>query len=151
MWVGKPEHNTYWTGISTPSAVFGQSGDGRMLTTLDLVGHELGHSVDQFTPGGPSGKGTGEFIGDAFGTATEWYAHEPAGYDTADYVVGDGLPEGGRHMYDPAGHTYPLRRTATARAWTPRRRTGPSGRATTGSTCWPRIQPDRRAAPEPDL
>jgi len=101
MRVGWAEGNAYFNGTE---AVFGQYDDGRMLTTLDIVGHELGHGVDQFTPGGYSRKGTKEFIGDAFGTATEWYAHEPAGYDTADYVVGDGFPGWERVMYDPGAH-----------------------------------------------
>src|SRR4029453_15254291 len=99
MWVGGPQHNAVWN--KGTDVAFGQHEDGRMVTSLDIVGHELGHGVDQFTPGGPSGKGTAEFIGDAFGTATEWYAREPAGYDTADYVMGDGFPGWERYMYDP--------------------------------------------------
>jgi zinc metalloprotease ZmpA len=75
-------------------------------TSLDTVGHELGHGIDQFTPGGLSAWSTREFIGDVFGTATEWFANEPAGYDTPDWTVLDrefwhSYPLGPRCYYDP--------------------------------------------------
>jgi hypothetical protein len=58
-------------------------------TSLDIVGHELGHGVDQFTPGGTSANSTKEFVADVFGTATEWFANEPAGYDMPDWIAVD--------------------------------------------------------------
>jgi hypothetical protein len=76
----------------------------RPYTSLDIVGHEMGHGIDAHTPGGSSGKGTGEFIADVFGAATEWYANEPAPYDTPDYTLGEQqkLTYAIRYMYNPA-------------------------------------------------
>jgi beta-lactam-binding protein with PASTA domain/Zn-dependent metalloprotease len=67
----------------------GRNPNGTWNATLDVVGHENGHGVDDHTPGGISGGGTREFIADAFGIATEWYANRPAPYDTPDWVLGD--------------------------------------------------------------
>ena len=79
-------------------------------TSLDIVGHEMGHGIDRSTPGGRSGNGTAEFIADVFGTATEWYANESAPYDTPDYAMGEAATYQGdgqylqatRYMYHPS-------------------------------------------------
>ena len=54
---------------------------------MDVVAHEFGHGIDDKTPGGISSNGTQEFVADTFGTATEFYANNPA--DPADYTIGE--------------------------------------------------------------
>src|SRR5262249_33067705 len=72
---------------------------GQWLSSLDIIGHEMGHGIDDNTPiGGLVGASTGgtpEFIADAFGTATEWFANEPAPFDTPDYTIGERANAGG--------------------------------------------------------
>jgi Thermolysin metallopeptidase, alpha-helical domain/Putative Ig domain len=52
-----------------------------------------------------SGGGTVEFVADVFGTSTEWFANEPAPFDTPDYTVGEAVNVTGngpvRYMYRP--------------------------------------------------
>ncbi|MBO9521900.1 MAG: M4 family metallopeptidase [Nocardioidaceae bacterium] len=84
----------------------GHNSAGDWIGTLDVLGHEMGHGIDDHTPGGISGSGTQEFIGDVFGTATEAFANEPSTYDAPDYTIGekaDLLGQGPiRVMYDPS-------------------------------------------------
>jgi len=84
----------------------GHNQAGDWIGTLDVLGHEMGHGIDDHTPGGISGSGTQEFIGDVFGTATEAYANEPSTYDAPDYTIGEEanlLGDGPiRVMYDPS-------------------------------------------------
>ena len=56
---------------------------------MDVVAHEFGHGVDDKTPGGISGGGTQEFIGDALAAATEYYDGQVAPYDAPDHTVGE--------------------------------------------------------------
>jgi hypothetical protein len=77
------------------------------LASLDVLGHENGHGVDSNTPGGISGGGTQEFVGDVFGSLTEAYANESSAYDPPDYTVGEEVNVGGdnkpiRYMYNPS-------------------------------------------------
>jgi Zn-dependent metalloprotease len=69
-----------------------------------VVGHELGHGIDDHTPGGISKKGTQEFVADTFGAATEWYINSPL--DPPDYQVGEEVNLVGsgpiRYMYNPS-------------------------------------------------
>ena len=69
-----------------------------------MVGHELGHGIDDHTPGGISGSGTQEFVADTFGAATEWYANNPN--DPPDFTVGEEVNLVGsgpiRYMYNPS-------------------------------------------------
>ena len=71
---------------------------------MDVVAHEFGHGVDDRTPGGISGGGTQEFVGDTFGAATEWFSNNPA--DAPDYLVGEEINLVGqgpiRNMYNPS-------------------------------------------------
>ena len=53
------------------------------------MAHEFGHGVDDKTPGGISGSGTQEFIGDALATATEYYDNQSAPYDAPDHTIGE--------------------------------------------------------------
>ena len=107
MWVGFPEGTDAWN--TTGHYVKIGTWYGPWLTSVDAVGHELGHGIDQFTPGGLSGKGTPEFIADVFGTATEWFANERAGFDTPDWIQNDGyagdLP---RHFWNATAPFDPL-------------------------------------------
>ena len=102
--------------------------------SLDVVAHEFGHAIDITTPGGLSQGGTKEFIADVFGTATEWFANEPAPFDTPDYVWGDRVNIARRHMFDPSHFEGPrcfnssvpgIERTSAASV-------------IIGSICWPR-------------
>jgi beta-lactam-binding protein with PASTA domain len=93
--------------FNNPYIRVGRRPDGKWLATLDIVGHENGHGVDDHTPGDISHPSTKEFVADAFGLATEWYANRPAPYDTRDYVHSDtpilGRPESARrHFYNPS-------------------------------------------------
>ncbi|WP_208630466.1 M4 family metallopeptidase [Amycolatopsis kentuckyensis] len=104
--VGLSDVNAYWNGSSTH---FGHSQDNqRQATSMDVVGHEFGHGIFQFTPGGAgSGNengGMNESTGDIFGALTEAYANNAK--DTPDYEVGEGVNLVGdgpiRYMYQPS-------------------------------------------------
>jgi zinc metalloprotease ZmpA len=118
MWVGIDKINAFWSGLNH-DATFGHYEDGRWLTSLDLVGHELGHAVDEFTPGGPSGHGTIEFIGDVFGTATERFAmNRPVTiHPTSSKQTGTAGPAISSVSCGPQLHR--LIRSATTRVLTP--------------------------------
>jgi Zn-dependent metalloprotease len=102
MYVGLNDINAFWDGSSVH---IGKNTDGQWIGALDVVGHELGHGVDQFT-GGMSSEDIAEGIGDVFGAMTEWYANEPAPYDVPDYTIGEQVDLVGngpiRDMHDPS-------------------------------------------------
>ncbi len=99
--VGLNDQNAYYDGTQVQ---IGKNTSGQWIASLDVVGHELGHGIDDRTPGGLSGKGTQEFVADTFGAATEWYANNPN--DPPDYQVGEQVNLIGtgpiRYMYDPS-------------------------------------------------
>ncbi len=105
--VGLAQANAFWNGSS---ATFGRSSDGqRQVTPMDVVGHEFGHGIFQFTPGGSGGGGneTGglnESAGDIFGALTEAFANNA--FDPPDYQVGEEVNLVGngpiRFMYQPS-------------------------------------------------
>ncbi|PWW59400.1 M28 family peptidase [Actinokineospora spheciospongiae] len=103
--VGYNTTNAYWNGSSV---TIGRNSAGQWIGAMDVVGHEYGHGLDQFTPGGAGGEaGLGEGTGDIFGALTEAYANEPAPYDTpGDYLVGEKVNLTGngpiRNMYNPS-------------------------------------------------
>src|SRR3954452_21673028 len=74
------------------------------MSSADVVGHELGHGIDDTTPGGISGNGTQEFVADTIGAATEAFANNPN--DPPDYLVGEEINLVGsgpiRYMYNPS-------------------------------------------------
>ncbi|WP_412544425.1 M4 family metallopeptidase [Longispora sp. K20-0274] len=76
------------------------------LSAIDIVAHELGHGIDEHTPGGQSFNGTGEWIADSFGVATEYFAQESAPNDVPDWTVGEEVNLEGtgpiRNMYNPS-------------------------------------------------
>jgi Zn-dependent metalloprotease len=100
--VGLNDVNAYYDGTQVQIG-HTQSG-GRWIGSIDVVAHEFGHGVDDYTPGGVSGNGTQEFVADTFGAATEWYANNPA--DAPDYTVGEEVNLVGagpiRYMYNPS-------------------------------------------------
>jgi Zn-dependent metalloprotease len=77
---------------------------GEFLGSADVVGHELGHSVDATTPGGISGGNTQEFVADTFGASTEAFINSPN--DPPDFTVGEEVNLLGtgpiRDMRDPS-------------------------------------------------
>ena len=70
----------------------------QLMSQIDVVAHEFGHGIDHTTPGDFSRKNTAEFIADAFGAATEWFANEPPPYDTPDFNTADNLEISRRYM-----------------------------------------------------
>jgi hypothetical protein len=101
-----PEGSYYVHGGGRqPEIHIGREPNGVWDASLDIVGHESGHGLDDHTPGGVSGGGTKEFIADAFALATEWYAN--GRHDTPDYVLADTAalqrPAGQKRYYaDPS-------------------------------------------------
>jgi Zn-dependent metalloprotease len=106
--IGLNQQNAYYDGTQV---AIGKNTQGQWISSLDVVGHEMGHGIDDNTPGGISGNGTQEFVADTFGAMTEWYANEPSPFDTPDFVVGESVNLVGkgpiRNMYDPSkiGHS----------------------------------------------
>ncbi|HRI95269.1 MAG TPA: M4 family metallopeptidase [Nocardioides sp.] len=100
--VGLNDVNAYYDGTQVQIG-HTQTG-GKWIGSIDVVAHEFGHGVDDKTPGGISGGGTQEFVGDTFGAATEWFANNPA--DVPDFTVGEEVNLVGqgpiRVMYNPS-------------------------------------------------
>nr|WP_239135676.1 M4 family metallopeptidase [Dactylosporangium siamense] len=99
--VGLNDQNAYYDGSQIQ---IGKNTAGKWISSLDVLGHEVGHGIDDTTPGGISGNGTQEFVGDVFGAATEAFAANPN--DPADYQVGEEVNLVGsgpiRYMYNPS-------------------------------------------------
>ncbi|MEV4320044.1 M4 family metallopeptidase [Actinocrispum sp. NPDC049592] len=109
--VGLNQVNAFWNGST---ASFGHSQDNqRQATSMDVVGHEFGHGIFQFTPGGSGGSnekgGLNESTGDIFGALTEAFANNAK--DRPDYQVGEGVNLVGngpiRFMYNPSLRSHP--------------------------------------------
>ncbi len=100
--VGLNDVNAYYDG--TQVQIGHRQGANQWIGSMDVVAHEFGHGVDDRTPGGISGGGTQEFVGDTFGAATEYYANNPA--DAPDFLVGEEINLVGqgpiRNMYNPS-------------------------------------------------
>ncbi|MFI5533863.1 M28 family peptidase [Kitasatospora sp. NPDC051853] len=103
--VGLNEVNAYWNGSSIS---IGRNNANEWIASIDVVGHEFGHGIDQFTPGGAASNeaGLGEATGDIMGALTEAYANQSAPYDAPDYLVGEMINLVGsgpiRNMYNPS-------------------------------------------------
>ncbi len=99
--VGLNQQNAYYDGTQIQ---IGKNTAGQWISSADVVGHELGHGIDDTTPGGISKGGTQEFVADTIGAATEWYANNPN--DAPDYQVGEEVNLVGsgpiRYMYNPS-------------------------------------------------
>ena len=79
--VGLNDINAYYDGTQVQ---IGKNQAGQWIGSLDVIAHEFGHGVDDKTPGGISGSGTQEFVGDVFGALTEYYDNQAAAYDGPD-------------------------------------------------------------------
>ncbi|MCP2246422.1 M4 family metallopeptidase [Lentzea aerocolonigenes] len=107
MRVGLNDQNAYYDGSQVQ---IGHNSTNQWIGSIDVVAHELGHGIDDHTPGGISGAGTQEFVADVFGATTEWFANEPSPYDQPDFLVGETINLVGkgpiRNMYNPSalGH-----------------------------------------------
>ena len=101
--VGLNDENAYYDGTQVQ---IGHNTAGQWIGSIDVVAHEMGHGIDDHTPGGISGSGTQEFVADTFGAATEWFANELAPYDPPDFLVGEEVNLVGsgpiRNMYNPS-------------------------------------------------
>ncbi|HJQ00610.1 MAG TPA: M4 family metallopeptidase [Jatrophihabitans sp.] len=103
IYMGLNDVNAFWNGSSVS---VGHNNAGDWISELDVLGHEFGHAVDNFTPGGIGSSAVAEFTGDVFGALTEAYANEAAAYDPPDYTVGEEVNLVGtgpiRYMYNPS-------------------------------------------------
>ncbi|MFC8619665.1 M4 family metallopeptidase [Micromonospora purpureochromogenes] len=101
--VGLNDQNAYYDGTQVQ---IGKNTAGQWISSIDVVAHEIGHGIDDKTPGGISGGNTQEFVADTFGAATEWFANEPSTYDAPDFLVGEKINLVGngpiRNMYNPS-------------------------------------------------
>ncbi|GLY05113.1 zinc metalloprotease [Actinoplanes sp. NBRC 101535] len=99
--VGLADQNAYYDGTQIQ---IGYNTSSQWIASADVVGHELGHGIDDTTPGGISNGNTQEFVADTIGAATEWYANNPN--DAPDYQVGEEVNLVGsgpiRYMYNPS-------------------------------------------------
>jgi Zn-dependent metalloprotease len=111
LYVGLADVNAFWDGSSVN--IGHNQANNRELSNIDVVAHEQGHAIFQYTPGGSGSssenKGLNESFSDIWGALTEAYANNPK--DTPDYTVGElvNLVGSGpiRYMYKPsliAGH-----------------------------------------------
>jgi Zn-dependent metalloprotease len=101
--VGLNQVNAFYDGTQVQ---IGHNTAGQWIGALDVIGHEMGHGVDDHTPGGISQNGTQEWIADVFGVATEFWANESAPYAQPDFLVGEQVNLTGtgpiRNMYHPS-------------------------------------------------
>ncbi|HEY3557739.1 MAG TPA: M4 family metallopeptidase [Kribbella sp.] len=101
--VGLDDENAYYDGSQVQ---VGHNTAGGWIGSMDVVGHELGHGIDDHTPGGISGNGTQEFVADTFGASTEFYSNQGSAYDPPDFYVGEEVNLVGqgpiRNMYNPS-------------------------------------------------
>jgi Zn-dependent metalloprotease len=99
--IGLNDENAYYDGTQVQ---IGHNTAGQWIASADVVGHELGHGIDDHTPGSISNGNTQEFVADTFGAATEWYADNPN--DAPDFQVGEEVNLVGsgpiRYMYNPS-------------------------------------------------
>ncbi|MFC3980217.1 M28 family peptidase [Streptosporangium jomthongense] len=105
--VGLNDVNAFWNGSYTN---FGHNqSNNQQATPMDVVGHEFGHAIFQFSGSGDGGSGNeagglNESTGDIFGALLESYANNPN--DPADYQVGEEVNLVGqgpiRYMYKPS-------------------------------------------------
>jgi Zn-dependent metalloprotease len=101
--VGLAQVNAFYDGTQVQ---VGHNNANQWIGAIDVIAHEMGHGIDDHTPGGISGSGTQEFVADTFGAATEWFANEPAPFDVPDFTVGEQINLVGsgpiRNMANPA-------------------------------------------------
>jgi len=84
--VGLADVNAFYDGTQVQ---VGHNNANQWIGAIDVIAHEMGHGIDDHTPGGISSNGTQEFVADTFGASTEWFANEPAPFDVPDFTVGE--------------------------------------------------------------
>jgi Zn-dependent metalloprotease/subtilisin-like proprotein convertase family protein len=84
--VGLAQVNAFYDGTQVQ---VGHNNANQWIGAIDVIAHEMGHGIDDHTPGGISGNGTQEFVADTFGASTEWFANEPTPFDVPDFTVGE--------------------------------------------------------------
>ena len=84
--VGLADVNAFYDGTQVQ---VGHNNANQWIGSIDVIAHEMGHGIDDHTPGGISGSGTQEFVADTFGAATESFANEPSPFDVPDFTVGE--------------------------------------------------------------
>jgi Zn-dependent metalloprotease len=98
--VGLNDLNAFYNGTQIQ---IGHNSAGAWIGATDVIAHEMGHGIDDTTPGGISRAGTQEFVADVFGAATETFANNPN--DPPDFLVGEEVNLVGsgpiRNMYNP--------------------------------------------------
>jgi Zn-dependent metalloprotease len=105
--VGLNQENAFYDGTQV---MIGHNIANQWIGALDVVAHEMGHGIDDHTPGGISRGGTQEFVADTFGVSTEWFADQSPPFDAPDFSVGDSINLHGdgehRNMANPSvvGH-----------------------------------------------
>ncbi|GAA2829801.1 M4 family metallopeptidase [Kitasatospora paracochleata] len=101
--VGLADVNAYYDGSQVQ---VGHNNANQWISAVDVLAHEMGHGIDDHTPGGISGSGTQEFIADVYGASTEAFMNEPAPYAVPDFLVGNQVNLVGtgpiRNMYNPS-------------------------------------------------
>jgi Zn-dependent metalloprotease len=101
--VGLNDVNAFYDGTQVQ---IGHNTQSQWIGSLDVIAHEMGHGIDDHTPGGISRSGTQEFVADTFGASTEWFANEPSTFDAPDFLVGEKINLVGsgpiRNMYNPS-------------------------------------------------
>jgi Zn-dependent metalloprotease len=101
--IGLNDLNAFYDGTQVQ---IGHNQQNQWISSIDVVAHELGHGIDDHTPGGISRRGTQEFVADVWGAATEGFANEPAQFDPPDFLVGEEINLVGqgpiRNMFNPA-------------------------------------------------
>jgi Zn-dependent metalloprotease len=101
--VGLADVNAFYDGTQVQ---VGHNNANQWIGSIDVIAHEMGHGIDDHTPGGISGSGTQEFVADTFGASTEWFVNEPSPYDVPDFLVGEQINLVGsgpiRNMYNPS-------------------------------------------------
>ena len=106
--VGLNQESAFYDGRQI---MIGHNTVNQWIGTLDVVGHELGHGIDDHTPGGISRGGTQEFVADTFGVSTEWFADQSPPFDAPDFSVGDSINLHGtgehRNMANPSAVGHP--------------------------------------------
>jgi Zn-dependent metalloprotease len=101
--IGLNDLNAFYDGTQVQ---IGHNQQNQWISSLDVVAHELGHGIDDTTPGRISRRGTQEFVADVFGATTEGFANEPAQFDPPDFLVGEEVNLVGsgpiRNMFNPS-------------------------------------------------
>ena len=101
--VGLDDVNAYYDGSQVQ---VGHNSAGQWISAMDVVDHEMGHGIDDHTPGGISNNGTQEWIADVYGQSSKAFANEPSPYAVVDWVVGAEVNLEGtgpiRNLYDPS-------------------------------------------------